>query len=69
MVLKEEKLEKKFGVSNIDHEAIKIMKLTFGTQPTLSNMRKLFRHPVMKVLWAGVEGVNEDLSYAKCEWL
>lgn len=58
MVLKEEKLEKKFGVSNIDHEAIRIMKLTFGTQPTLSNMRKLMRHPVMEVLWTGIEGVN-----------
>jgi hypothetical protein len=66
-VLKDDNLVGNYGLKEVENDIISVMKLTFGKQPTLSNMRKLFRHRVIRMLWLG-EGIKLG-CFSESEWM
>ena len=63
LVLKEPDLKAKYGLKQVDARFIEKMRLTYGKQPTLTNMRDFFKHPVIKALWVGEFGSSRGIAF------
>ena len=68
-ILKDKKLKAKYGLKKVDDTFIELMSQTFGSKITIPNMRKFFKHPVVKALWAGEFGESRSVCFGHSEWL